>query len=44
MKYVDEMGSGVMIDIPSLIKIGSCIQKLMVAVGIRRHTDSMLIT
>jgi hypothetical protein len=29
MKYAFEMGSGVMIYIPSFIKIGSGIQKLM---------------
>jgi hypothetical protein len=39
MKYAIEMGSGAMIYIPSFIKIGSCIQKLMG--GIHRHTDSM---
>jgi hypothetical protein len=41
MKYAIEMGSGVMIYIPSFIKIGSGIQKLMG--GIHRHTDSMVI-
>jgi hypothetical protein len=29
MKYVTEMGSGAMIDIPSFMKIGSGFQKLM---------------
>jgi hypothetical protein len=29
MKYVDEMGSGAMIYIPSFIKIGSAIQMLI---------------
>jgi hypothetical protein len=29
MKYAAEMGSGAMIYIPSLIKIGSCIQKII---------------
>jgi hypothetical protein len=38
MKYAVEMGSGVMIYIPSLIKIGSGIQKL-----IGGYTDSMVI-
>jgi hypothetical protein len=36
MKYAVEMGSDAMIYIPSFIKIGSGIQKL-----IRRITDSM---
>jgi hypothetical protein len=35
MKYVVEMGLGAMIYIPSFIKIGSCIQKL-----IGRYTDT----
>jgi hypothetical protein len=35
MKYTVEMGSGVMIYIPSFIKIGSGIQKL-----IRGYTDT----
>jgi hypothetical protein len=39
MKYAVEVGSGVMIYIPSFIKIGSGIQKLVG--GIHRHTDSM---
>jgi hypothetical protein len=39
MKYAAEMSSGAMIYIPSLIKIGSAIQKLIG--GIHRHTDSM---
>jgi hypothetical protein len=42
MKYAVEMGSGVMIYIKSLIKIGSGIQRLMGG-GIHRHTDSMVI-
>jgi hypothetical protein len=29
MKYAVEMGSGAMIYLPSFIKIGSCIQKLI---------------
>jgi hypothetical protein len=33
------MGSGAVIYIPSLIKIGSGIQKLMGGGGIHRHTD-----
>jgi hypothetical protein len=40
MKHAVEMGSGAMIYIPSFIKTGSAIQKLMVG-GIQRHTDSM---
>jgi hypothetical protein len=36
MKYANEMGSGAMIYIPSFIKIGSPIQKLM-----GEHADSM---
>jgi hypothetical protein len=39
MKYIVEIGSRVMIYIPSLIRTGSGIQKL--TVGIHRHTDSM---
>jgi hypothetical protein len=39
MKYAAEMGSGAMIYIPSFIKFGSAIQKLIR--GIHRHTDSM---
>jgi hypothetical protein len=42
MKYAVEMGTGAMIYIPSFIKIGSCIQKLMG--WIHRHTDSMAIS
>jgi hypothetical protein len=41
MKYAIEMGSGAMIHIPSFIKVGSGIQKLVG--GIHRHTDSMVI-
>jgi hypothetical protein len=44
MKYVVEMRSGVMIYIPSFIKIGLGIQKLIM--GLHRHiysTDSMVI-
>jgi hypothetical protein len=37
MKYAVEMGSGAMIEIPTLINIGSDIKKLIG--GIRRHTD-----
>jgi hypothetical protein len=49
MKYAVEIGSGVMVYIPSFIKIGSEFQKLM-GVGdllihkdiqVYRHTDSM---
>jgi hypothetical protein len=39
MKCTLEMGSGAMACIPSFIKIGSSIQKLM-EVGIHKHTDS----
>jgi hypothetical protein len=41
MKQAVEMGSGVMIYIPSFIKTGSGIQKLLG--GIHIHTDSMVI-
>jgi hypothetical protein len=41
MKFGVEMSSGVMIYIPSFIRIGSGIQKLIG--GIHRHTDSMVI-
>jgi hypothetical protein len=39
MKYAVEVGSGAMIYIPSFIKIGSAIQKL-----IGGYTDSMTIS
>jgi hypothetical protein len=39
MKYAVEMCSGAMIYIPSFIKIGSAIQKMMV--GINRHTAAL---
>jgi hypothetical protein len=39
MKYAVEMGSGVMIYIPSFVQTGSGIQKFIR--GIHRHTDSM---
>jgi hypothetical protein len=42
MKYTSEIGSDAMIHIPSFIKIGLGIQKLMGR--IHRHTDSMVIT
>jgi hypothetical protein len=42
MKYAVEMASGAIICIPSFIKFGSGIQKLLG--GIHRHTDSMEIT
>jgi hypothetical protein len=42
MKYAVEMGSSAKIHMPSSIKIGSDIQKLMGG-GIR-HTDSMVIS
>jgi hypothetical protein len=38
MKYAVEMGSGAMIFIPSFIKIGSGIQKLIQAIH-RQHGD-----
>jgi hypothetical protein len=38
MKYAVEMGSGAMIYIPSLIKIGSAIQKLIGGIH-RQHSD-----
>jgi hypothetical protein len=41
MRYAVEMGSGAMLYIPNLIKIGSGIQKLLR--GIHRHTDNMMI-
>jgi hypothetical protein len=45
MEYSVETGSDVMIYIPSFIKIGSGIQKLMGGGGgIRRHSDSMVIS
>jgi hypothetical protein len=42
MKYAIKMGSGAMIYIPSFIKIGSGIQKLMG--GIHRDTNSVMIS
>jgi hypothetical protein len=39
--YAFEMGSGAVIYVPSFIKIGSGIQKLIG--GIHRHTDSKVI-
>jgi hypothetical protein len=39
MKYAVEMGSDATIYIPSFIKIGLSIQKLMVGGGIHRHTE-----
>jgi hypothetical protein len=42
MKYAVEIGSGAMIYIPSFIKFGSGIQKLVWM--IHRHTDSMIIS
>jgi hypothetical protein len=38
MKYPAEMGSGAMISIPSLIKTGSSIQKLLPGIH-REHGD-----
>jgi hypothetical protein len=40
MKYAVEMGSGVKIYIPSLIKTGSALQKLLG--GGKRYTDNMV--
>jgi hypothetical protein len=40
MKYAVEMGSGYMMYIPSFIKIGSTVRKLMRGGGIYRHIDS----
>jgi hypothetical protein len=40
MKYAAEMGSGAVIYMPSFIKIGSGIQKLIE--GIHRRTDNMV--
>jgi hypothetical protein len=42
MKHASEMGPGAKIYIPSFIKTGSGIQKLMR--GIHRHTESMVIS
>jgi hypothetical protein len=42
MKYVDQIGSGAMIHMPSFIKVCSRIQKLIVGYTYR-HTDSMTI-
>jgi hypothetical protein len=42
MKYAIKMGSAAMIYIPSFIKIGSGILKLIRV--IQRHTDSMVIS
>jgi hypothetical protein len=39
MKYTFEMGSGAMMYIPSLIKIGSGIQKLIFRQAHRQHGD-----
>jgi hypothetical protein len=39
MKYADEIGSGAIMYMPRLIKIGSGIQKLIR--GIHRHTESV---
>jgi hypothetical protein len=39
MKYAVEMGSGAMIYIPSFIKIGSAIQKLIGGYTYRQHGD-----
>jgi hypothetical protein len=39
MTYAVEIGPGAMIYIPSFIKIGSGIQRLLGGGGIRRHTE-----
>jgi hypothetical protein len=44
MKYATEMGSCAMIYIPSFIKIGSGIQKLIGGGGDYRRTDSKVIS
>jgi hypothetical protein len=44
MKNATEMGSGAMIYIPSFIKFGSGIQKLVWGIQTQRHTDRMEIT
>jgi hypothetical protein len=43
MKYAFQMGAGAMIYIPSSIKIGSGIQKLIGGLHRHRYTDSMVI-
>jgi hypothetical protein len=43
MNDTAEIGSDAMIYIPSFIKIGSGIQRLIVEAGLHRHTDSMVI-
>jgi hypothetical protein len=43
MNYIVEMGSGAMTYIPSFIKIGSAIQKL-IGEYIYRHTDCQAIS
>jgi hypothetical protein len=43
MKYAVDIGSGAMIYIPSSMKIGSGIQKLMGGMHRHRDTDSMVI-
>jgi hypothetical protein len=40
MKYAVEMGSGIMIYIPSFIKIGSAVEKLMRDGWHQTYTDS----
>jgi hypothetical protein len=39
MKYAADMGSGAMIYIPSFIKIGSSIQKLLGGIHIQTHRE-----
>jgi hypothetical protein len=41
MQYAVEVGSSAVICIPSFVKIGSGIQKLIGGEGMQRHTDSM---
>jgi hypothetical protein len=42
--YASEMGSGAVIYVPSFIKIGSGIQKLMGGADTDTHTDSNVIS
>jgi hypothetical protein len=44
MNYSTEMGSGAMIYIPSFMKIGSGIRKLIGGIHIQTHTDRKVIS
>jgi hypothetical protein len=44
MKYAVDIGSGAVIYVPSFIRIGSIIQKLIGGGGIHRHTDKQTAT